>query len=369
MTNCFSDATLNSSYAGMIIGFTYSDINCYINNTYYSDAGNSYLGGIATSTQNFKSQSWIESNLGWDFDTVWKFDGNDYPVLQGFDGAYYQPHTHEFTETYRTDATCTVDGRIVYECSCGEERYEIIRAPGHDIETVVETEVTCETDGLIVDRCTNDGCDYEKRTIIHGEHNFVVTDRQEATCEENGYVEYTCSNCGEKNYEEIEGRHNYVESSRVEPQVDVEGSITYECTLCGDTYSVPIPALIPVLKNSAVLLIQDSLPWAENVNVSLLETLMERGVVSYFNIINTSALATHDLSQYGVVFIANDQSTSMYNRLAENAQILENYVRAGGNLIYGACDQGWGGGGTLSHALPGGVTTSNYYSVYNYIVN
>lgn len=276
---------------------------------------------------------------------------------------------HNWTETSRTPATCTADGVINYKCSCGETRVDIIRAHGHNIVTTVENEVTCTSDGLIVDRCINAGCNYEKRTVIHGEHNYSVTGRQEATCDTAGYVEYTCSNCGDKYYEYIEGRHNYVESSRVEPAVGVDGIITYTCTVCGDSYSVAIPALNPVLKNSAVLLIQNSLPWAENVNTSLLETLKGRGVVSYYNIIKTSAIASTDLTQYGVVFIANDQSTSTYNELAANAEILENYVRAGGNLIYGACDEGWGGCGSLTHNLPGGVATSNYYSVHNYIVN
>ena len=339
---------------------------CYsVSNVYYcSSVSDRQVTKLTASQMNE-----LSSFNGWDFDTVWEFrTGYDYPVLQGF-GVDPDPHTHEYEETSRTDATCTTDGVVTYTCSCGDTKYEIIPAFGHNIATVIETQVTCTTDGLIIDRCTNDGCEYEKRTVIHGEHNYSITDRQEATCEVDGYIEYTCSNCEDKNYEYISGMHNYVETSRVEAQVEVEGSITYTCTYCGDSYSVAIPAITPVLKNSSVLLIQDSLPWAENVNVTLLEMLKTRGVVSSYNIINTSALASCDLSQYGVVFIANDQTTAMYNRLAANAEKLENYVRAGGNLIYGACDEGWGGSGSLTHALPGGVTTSNYYSVHNYIVN
>lgn len=276
---------------------------------------------------------------------------------------------HSFVETSRVEPTCTTDGKIVYSCTCGETKEEILLATGHNIESFVEVQVTCTTDGIIVDRCINPGCNYEKRTTIHGSHNYSITDRQEAQCEVPGYIEYTCSNCNDKRYEYFDGKHNYVESSRVEAQVGVDGSITYTCTNCNDSYSVVIPALTPVLKNSSVLLIQDSLPWAENVNTMLLETLKTRGVVSSYNIINTSALASFDLSQYGVVFIANDQSTAMYDRLAANSEKLESYVRAGGNLVYGACDEGWGGNGSLTHTLPGGVVTSNYYSVHNYIVN
>lgn len=371
--NCFSDSTINASHTNAILGnrdYLFSS-SLTITNSYFTNGGNDSFGGYATETDNFQSQSWIEANLGWNFDTVWEFRaGNDYPVLQGFgEGGGNTPHTHTFEETSRTEPTCTVDGRINYACSCGDTRVELIPALGHNIQTTIETEATCTTDGLIVDRCVNGGCDYEKRTVIHGEHDYSITDRQDATCDTPGYVEYTCSKCGDKHYEHIEGRHNYVESSRIEPQVGVEGSIVYTCTECGDSYSVTIPALNPVLKNSAVLLIQNSLPWAEDVNISLLEALKDRGVVSSYNIINTSALASFDLAQYGVVFIANDQTTAMYDDLAANAEKLENYVRAGGNLIYGACDEGWGGEGSLTHSLPGGVATSNYYSVHNYIVN
>ena len=278
-------------------------------------------------------------------------------------------HTHNFVETSRTEATCTVDGRINYSCSsCAATKVGVIPAFGHSIETVIETEVSCTTDGLIVDRCTNYGCSYEKQTVIHGSHNYTITARLEASCETQGYIEYTCSNCNDKRYEYFEGMHDYVESERIDPDIEIEGSVTYTCTVCEDSYSIVIPALVPVLKNSSVLLIQDSRPWAEDTNTALLEALKERGVVSSYNIISSTALANFDLSQYGVVFIANDQSSATYNRLAENAEKLEAYVMAGGNLIYGACDAGWGGG-YISHALPGGVTTSNYYSVHNYIVN
>lgn len=278
-------------------------------------------------------------------------------------------HIHDYEEISRVNATCTDDGAAEYLCSsCGATRFTVIPATGHNIVTVVEVEVTCTTPGLIVDRCTNEGCDYEKQTTVYSSHNYTVTDRVEAVCETPGYIEYTCTNCDDVKYEYFYGVHDYVESYRVEAQVGAEGSVTYTCSGCGDSYSITLPALLPVLKNSAVLLIQDSLPWSENVNTSLLNALKERGVVSSYNIINTSSLGSIDLTQYGVVMIANDQSSSMYTALATHAEKLENYVMAGGNLIYGACDAGWGGG-SIFHALPGGVTTSNYYSVYNYIVN
>ena len=49
-------------------------------------------------------------------------------------------------------------------------------------------------------------------------------------------------------------------------------------------------------------------------------------------------------------------------------EAMENFAKAGGVVIYGACDHGWAGG-NISYSLPGGVTKGNYYSYRNYIAN
>lgn len=275
-----------------------------------------------------------------------------------------------WTVISRTEATCTECGREVLSCSeCGKTRTNILPALHHDIASYVEREVSCTQDGVIVDRCQRAGCSYEKRTVTHGEHSFVLDHTKAPGCTEEGYTLYICSKCGAENREVLTSSHDYVESARVEATVGNAGKLTYTCTKCGDSYDVELPALKPVEKNASVLLIQDNLPWADDVNTRLLKDLMARGTVASFNIIRSSALDTFDLTQYGVVMIANDQTTAMYSRLSVNNTKLENYVRAGGTLIYGACDEGWGGCGSLTAALPGGVMTGNYYSVHNYIVD
>ncbi len=80
------------------------------------------------------------------------------------------------------------------------------------------------------------------------EHQYVETERFDATPYEDGYVIYTCVLC-ESTYTEIlpsEGHeHNYVEVDRVEPTETKDGYIIYSCTECGDTYTEAIPALGP----------------------------------------------------------------------------------------------------------------------------
>ena len=158
---------------------------------------------------------------------------------------------------------------------------------------------------------------------------------------------------------QIVARHNYEQSAREEAQIGKEGKITYVCTRCGDSYYEILPALPEINNNSAVLLVQDNLPWAEDVNVRLLKTLLSRGTIQSYNVVSTSGLSSVSLTDYGVIFIANDQSSSTYTRLNTYSEALNGYAKAGGILIFGACDEGWGGCGSFNGTLPLGVTTTN----------
>ena len=83
---------------------------------------------------------------------------------------------------------------------------------------------------------------------VEFEHQYVETERFDATPYEDGYVIYTCVLC-ESTYTEIlpsEGHeHNYVEVDRVEPTETEDGYILYSCTECGDVYTEILPALGP----------------------------------------------------------------------------------------------------------------------------
>lgn len=70
-----------------------------------------------------------------------------------------------------------------------------------------------------------------------GEHNYEITETVDATCEENGYITYTCTICGDTYTEVIPALgHDYVVTAVVEPTVTTGGYIVYECTRCGDRY-------------------------------------------------------------------------------------------------------------------------------------
>ena len=65
----------------------------------------------------------------------------------------------------------------------------------------------------------------------------------EPTETEDGYIEYTCTICGETYREVLPATgHDFVETDRVEPTETEDGYIEYTCTICGETYREILPA-------------------------------------------------------------------------------------------------------------------------------
>ena len=439
INNCYFVGDLNATsisecgYVGGMLAANFGTVyisRCFASGTFVSDdyasgmvydaSGTSWLTdcyqdvvltgitmnpGTSISIDDFSVQSWIETNLGWDFTGVWEFKpGEDLPTLQGFgEGGVLPPvHYHSYTESV-VDPTCTEMGYTVYTCSCGytyEDNYtdrlghlpgswiidveetcttsglkhtecqrcyitldNIYTAPlGHDIVSTVIRETTCTEYGIILHHCTRG--DYDEYEYIYSEHNYVLANHVDPTCTVDGYDEYICTICGDQIVNPIPGAHDYfVEITQVATP-STEGIITYTCNNCGDTYT----EVIPPRPDATVLLIQDRLPWDHNDNVTLLTRLQAEGYITGWDMTTTSAFDAAVLVNYNVVMIANDQSTASYNRLAYITDTLTDFAYAGGVVIYGACDSGWAGG-YINHQLPNGVTKDNYYSRYNYIVN
>ena len=92
--------------------------------------------------------------------------------------------------------------------ACGDEVTEEIPATGHDwLEWTVIREATEEEDGLERRTCSNDPSHTEERTIpkLTHVHELIRTEAKEASCTEDGNVEFwTCSDCG-RVYSDSEG--------------------------------------------------------------------------------------------------------------------------------------------------------------------
>ena len=243
-----------------------NDSNLY--NCYYNVNGDfSSTLGTYTELSSFKSESFIESNLGWDFYKIWTFDtssGYEYPILRGFN----QPSTSGHIESdwiYDVEPTCTAGGHRYKICTkCNEILASEYVAPGHDFVITSELEATCTDDGYIVMECQREGCECTKQQIIiapgHSfggdnicdvcgftveihEHEFDET-VVDATCTNIGYTVYACS-CGyeyRSSYVDQLG-HSWGEGEVVAGKTcDTPGVMKYTCTTCGTDYEVEIPA-------------------------------------------------------------------------------------------------------------------------------
>ena len=189
-----------------------------------------------------------------------------------------KPHTHNYiTET--VDPTCIADGYVIYKCDCNYEYKSNYKdALGHLYSEWEEIEAaTASTKGVKEKTCFR--CDYkiqEEIPILGHTHNFVAKVTYKPTCKELGYtlykcscgdqykdnyitmlehsysdftlvksptnteegiLEQTCKNCGEKSYTKIHSLlspHKY-EELVIDPTCTEKGYTEYTCT-CGDKY-------------------------------------------------------------------------------------------------------------------------------------
>ena len=155
--------------------------------------------------------------------------------------------------TVTKEATCTEAGSREKVCAnCGDKVTEEIPATGHAwSEWTVVREATEEEEGLERRTCSNDPSHTEERTIpkLSHVHELIKTDAKEASCTEDGNIEFwTCSKCG-RVYSDSEGMNEVNPEETVihaaghkwntEYTVDKEATCTEEgsesihCSVCG----------------------------------------------------------------------------------------------------------------------------------------
>ncbi len=177
--------------------------------------------------------------------------------------AVWAPAAHVWTESSRTEPTCTEYGTVVYTCICGASYNELIRPTGHNYQITNTVAPTCTVDGYIDFECTND-CDSTKHQVIamlghdFGDddicdkcgyvrvvHDHVYTiNTVDPTCTSMGYTEYICS-CG------YSYRDNYIEPIRhnwnggvitIAKSCIADGLKTYTCLNCSAAKTEILPA-------------------------------------------------------------------------------------------------------------------------------
>jgi hypothetical protein len=129
-----------------------------------------------------------------------------------------------------------------------------------------------------------------------------------------------------------------------------------------DIFRAPLD-VSPMATNADVLLVQTALPWNSNANTDVLRDLGYSYIVTDFD-----NLRNHNINSFQVVLIVNDQVQAFYDSYAQNFSVFEEYVQAGGTLVFFACDRGWARGQNNS-PLPGGIEIGSQYANFNYIEN
>ena len=249
---------------GYEITYDATGSNFYIRRIYRGDM--CYDASIPTELWNAVVRDGINLNeYQYDRDSLGEFD---YTMGAGWmyaiDGAYpgramnrYEVKNGNtiyirFTLAYGKDIggfDSTGGGYGSYSSYCGLWIGGYYTPLGHSYEETDRVEPTAAEDGYVEYTCSRCGDSYretlEKTGPGEHEHQFTETSRIEPTEKEDGYIEYTCSVCGEMYRETLPAagvhEHQYEETSRVEPTATEDGYIEYTCTVCGETYRDTIP--------------------------------------------------------------------------------------------------------------------------------
>lgn len=156
-------------------------------------------------------------------------------------------HVHTFSTEIIAESTCTTQGKAVDTCTeCGYATPYSLPLEEHiGGEWMITLEATESTEGLREQYCMN--CRKllaaEVIAVIPHNHAYVISARETATCEKDGYNTYSCTVCGSFYTETTEKTgHDYRQTNHVEADCVSDGADTYTCFKCSDTYDTVIPA-------------------------------------------------------------------------------------------------------------------------------
>lgn len=154
------------------------------------------------------------------------------------------PHVHSYTETGRTESTCTVAGQITYTCDCGASYSETLSLAEHKAGDPVRVEPTEDAEGSEDINCTVCGKNLSHKVLDKLPHTHVyTTEHKDATCTADGYDKETCK-CGDTKTTVIPALgHEWGKPVVVEPTCTTEGTSTVTCGRCGEKEITTIDAL------------------------------------------------------------------------------------------------------------------------------
>lgn len=175
------------------------------------------------------------TEIGWDdYDTCNNCDYTTYHELSVLG--------HDYAAVV-TDPTCTEQGYTTHTCSRCSDTYvdTYVNALGHTPESAVEegrVDADCENDGHYdsVVYCSVCAAEIsrENQTLPAIGHNYQEIGRTDATCVEDGCIDYECANCGQQRHDTITcvGHHDYEIIGIDTPTCDTAENVTYKCKVC-----------------------------------------------------------------------------------------------------------------------------------------
>ncbi|MBE6686927.1 MAG: hypothetical protein E7591_06805 [Ruminococcaceae bacterium] len=211
------------------------------------------IGGFPVPTKSgYTFAGWQRADYASD---LWDDGWGTQPYTFGYDitlnAVWTEAHTHSYTATVTTKATCTTAGVKTFNCSCGDSYTESIAALGHLFtDYMSDGNATCTADGTMSASCDR-GCgaiDTKTESGSAKGHSYTST-VTEATCTAGGYTTYKCSACGHsyKGNETAAKGHSFgAWYTSVEPTATTKGEERRDCSVCG-AYEINE---LPMLENT-----------------------------------------------------------------------------------------------------------------------
>ena len=129
--------------------------------------------------------------------------------------------------------TCTEPGVMPTKCSvCGESGpSHALPATGHDYLMTEKVDATCEADGYELWVCQNDAEHFYTVDLKATGHDYLMTEKVDATCEAAGYELWVCQNDAEHFYtvDLFAMGHDYLMTEKVDATCEADG---YELWVC-----------------------------------------------------------------------------------------------------------------------------------------
>lgn len=149
------------------------------------------------------------------------------------------PHEHSYSVSKVVKAACGSPGYTVYACSCGKtDIRDYVEGKSHVYDTGIKVAATCEEQGYTEFICSNCGfADKRNYTDAIG-HDYQLVETHTPSCTEDGYELYHCGNCdGEKKENEVIATGHICDDwiETVAPGPGQPGTETSVCAACGET--------------------------------------------------------------------------------------------------------------------------------------